>query len=274
MSESESVAAMRAARLEVRAPVAETMRHAAAVDGRLSAGPVGQAVRLGLAAWVMAVDGDDTALMAMAQPDAVYGLMHPFGKPWQVADDPRVTRIEIWDLLANAEPPRLRVIFRFAGRRRFTDPGQADAAAGGEIMFAGMLDLELAGSGSQPWRVSSGSVRTLDDFLGYVFTSRRETAQEYRQRTSSSAVPAAGSAAAGSGPRFRLTAGFAEHDERFGSSVQLEIRQQAAPDRDEAVQLVWPAIERQTAQALGAGDWRPSLNWLDVVELLEEEPGY
>jgi hypothetical protein len=94
---------------------------------------------------VLAVDGDDTALMAMAQPDASYGLMHPVRKPWQVAKGPRVTRIEIWDLEANAEPARLRVMFSFAGRRRFTDPGQADAAADGETMSAGMLDLELAG---------------------------------------------------------------------------------------------------------------------------------
>jgi hypothetical protein len=33
----------------------------------------------------MAVDGDDTALMAMAQPDAAHWLMHPVRKPWQVA---------------------------------------------------------------------------------------------------------------------------------------------------------------------------------------------
>ena len=117
MSESESVASVQTARLEVRAQVAETMRHAAASDDRLAADPVRQAAR-----------------------------------------------------------------------------------------------LELAGPGSQPWRVS------------------------------------------------------------FGSSVQLEVRQQAALDRDEAVRLGWPAIERQIAQALGEGDWRPSLSWLDVVELLDKPP--
>jgi hypothetical protein len=36
--------------------------------------------------------------------------------------------------------------------------------------------------------------------------------------------------------------------------------------------LGWPAIERQIAQALGEGDWRPSLSWLDVVELLDKPP--
>jgi hypothetical protein len=31
---------------------------------------------------------------------------------------------------------------------------------------------------------------------------------------------------------------------------------------------VWPAVEQETARALGEGDWRPSLSSLQVVELL------
>jgi hypothetical protein len=31
-----------------------------------------------------------------------------------------------------------------------------------------------------------------------------------------------------------------------------------------------PAIWDVTVQTLGDGDWRPSMNWLDVVELLGE----
>ncbi len=120
-------------------------------------------------------------------------------------------------------------------------------------MFAGLLDLVLGDTG--PWRLSSGHVETLDDFLGYVFTHRRETPEEYRQRTGGSAA------------RFRLVAGFAEHDERFGSSVAIEVDQPTVPAREEAERLVWPAIWAETARALGEGDWRPSLNWLDVVEL-------
>ena len=110
--------------------------------------------------------------------------------------------------------------------------------------------------------------RALDDFLGYVFTSRRETAEEYGQRIAGSPGPAA----AGSGRRFRLRAGFAEHDERFGSSAEAEVRRETAPVADEAVRLVWRAVEEETTRALGEGDWRPSLNWLDVVELLGEPP--
>ncbi len=46
-------------------------------------------------------------------------------------------------------------------------------------------------------------------------------------------------AAAGPGRRYRIIAGFAEHDERFGSRAEVEVQLAAAPAREEAVQLVW-----------------------------------
>jgi hypothetical protein len=168
---------------------------------------------------------------------------------------------------ADAEPARLRVTFQFAGRRHYEEPVQACGDTDGVTVFVGMLDLELAGSGS--CRISSGHVQTLDDFLGYVFTGRRETTEEYRQRTSSSPRPGA----LVPGHRFRLMASFAEHDEKFGSSAEIEVVRQAAPDRAEAVRLVWPAVEAETSRALGEGDWRPSLNSLEVVELRDEPRG-
>jgi hypothetical protein len=264
MGESESARSVRAAGLYFFASVAETMRRAGASNDWRNADRVGQAARQAVAAWAMAADGDDTALTAIAEPDAAHWLMHPVRKPWQVAPGPRVTRIEIRGLKADAEPARVRVAFQFAGRRHYEDPVQARGDADGVTVFIGMLDLELAGSGS--CRISSGHVQTLDDFLGYVFTSRRETTEEYRQRTSSSPRPRA----LVPGHRFRLRASFAEHDEKFGSSAEIEVVQQAAPDRDEAVRLVWPAVEAETSRALGEGDWRPSLNSLEVVELRDE----
>ncbi len=131
-------------------------------------------------------------------------------------------------------------------------------------MFTGLLDLVLHGAGPQPWQLSSGHVQTLDDFLGYTFTSRQETPGEYAERTGSPGPPEA----AGPARRFRLTAGFFDHDVRFGSSVTIEVQREAAPGRHEAARLVRPAIEVEIARALGEGDWRPSLSSLDVVELL------
>lgn len=157
-------------------------------DDRLDAGHVTRAARLAVTTWVQAVDGDDTALTAMAVLQAA--------GPW-------------------------------------------------------------------PWRLASGHVQTLDEFLGYTFISRQETPGQYAERTGSLEPPQA----AGPARRFRLTAGFFEHDVRFGSSVTIEVQREAAPARDEAVQLVWPAVEQETTRALGDGDRRPSLSSLKVVEL-------
>src|SRR5580704_2228271 len=259
MSKGEKAAVAGGASLEVTQAVAETMRSAGSHDQRLDAGHVTQAARLAVAAWVQAVDGDDSALTAMAEQEAAHWLMHPVRKNWQVAPGPAVTQIRIWELEAGTDPPQLSLTFQFTGHRQF-----AGRAAGEETVFAGLLSLALQGTGPSPWRLVSGHVRTLDEFLGYTFTSRQETPGEYAERTGSLEPPQA----AGPTRRFRLTAGFFEHDVRFGSSVTIEVEREAAPARDEAVRLVWPAVEQETARALGEGDWRPSLSSLNVVELL------
>ena len=264
MSEAESVRSVHTAALDVRSSVTETMRRAGAREGRFAADLVVDAARLAVAAWAMAVDGDTTTLAALADPDVVHWLLHPVRKHWRVAPGPIVTQIEIWDLEDSADPPRLRISFRFAGRRLLDNPDPAEDA-GGETVFVGLLDLTLDDAGQQTWRLASGHVRTLDEFLGYVFTSRRETPEEHRERTGSSASPPG---RGGAQPRsFLIRAGYADHDVRFGSSVTIEVRQESAPTREEAVRLVWPAIEGEISRALGEGDWRPSLNWLDVIEL-------
>ena len=263
MSDADSVRSARTAALSVHASVTETMRRAGARDGRVDADLITSTARLAVAAWAMAVDGDATTLAAHSGPDAVHWLLHPVRKPWRVAPGPIVTQIEIWGLDASAEPPRLKASFRFSGRRLASDPDQGEQA-GGETLFAGLLDLAIGDSGQQPWQLVSGHVMTLDEFLGYVFTSRRESPEEYRQRTGPAATWPIG---VGQRRTFLIRAGFADHDVRFGSSVTIEVRQESAPTRDEAVQLVWPAVEEETSRALGEGDWRPSLSWLDVIEL-------
>jgi hypothetical protein len=115
MSERETAAAAEGASLEVSPAVAETMRSAGSRDDRLDAGHVTQAARLAVATWVQAVDGDDTALTAMAEPEAAHWLMHPVRKNWQVAPGPSVTQIRRWELEAGADPPRLSLSFQFTG---------------------------------------------------------------------------------------------------------------------------------------------------------------
>ena len=187
MSATESAGLVAAASLEVSPAVAETMRQAGARDTYFGAEAVTGAVRRAVAGWVLAVGGDETALAAVAEPQAAHFLLHPSGGRWQVAPGPAVTLIQVWGFEPEAEPPRVRVSWRFTGRRRFIDPGP-NATAEGEKTFVGLLDLTLTGSGQ--WQLSSGHVDTLDGYLGYVFTSRRETPDEYRKRTGSAAVPA------------------------------------------------------------------------------------
>ncbi len=252
MPDHESVRSVGTARQEIRPWVAEAI--ASAGDERLSADRLSAAARLAITAWVNAVTGDGAALASIASDDLAHWLLHPPMKRWQVAPGPTVTEIELRHLDIG-EQPVLGVSFRFAGRKQ-TDDGVAD-----ETLFAGRFNLALADGGT--WRLVSAGVQTLDEFYGYVFTSRDETAEEYLARTGSPL----GASGTDRPHVFRVIAGFAEHDERFGSSASLDVERPAAPDRDEAERLAWPAVHAVTVAALGEGDWRPSLNWIDVIGL-------
>jgi hypothetical protein len=92
MSEADPVSLVQAARLKVRAPGTKTMRQAQVLDDRFGADYVCRAARQVVAAWAMAVDGDDTALAAVAESRAAYWLMHPDRERWPVSPGPRVTR--------------------------------------------------------------------------------------------------------------------------------------------------------------------------------------
>jgi hypothetical protein len=263
MSESESVRLARAASVEINPLAAEQVRRAQARDARLGAEQVSAAARLAIAAWVTAVDGDATALNAMAEPLTVEVLLRAPWRRYQVGPGPRVTSIGIWALEADDEPVRLRLKFMLDGRPWYpADPDQP----GTERSFAGLMDLTLTGTPEQPWRVSAGQVQTLDDYLGYTFISRPETPEERHKRVTAEANPAAGQP----GRLFQLTAGFAEHDERFGATATVEVRRETEPTREEAEQLIRPAIWETTTGALGDGDWNPTMNWLDVIELLDD----
>jgi hypothetical protein len=276
--DSESVPLVWAAPLTASAFAAEGMRQAGARDGRCGADFVGETARQAVAGWVMAVGGYEGALAAIASADTVYWLMNPVGKDWRVAPGPRVTGIKISGLHLERDPPELLFGFRFEGRTLFADSGQKDRTAGGDEIFAGILSMTLPGSG--PWQLTHGHVQTLDESLGYVFARRRESAAEYRERVGwapGAAAPtgpgAAGPGAAGPGRGYLIVAGFADHDVRFGAEAKVEVRRENAPTREEAEALIWPAVWEVTAEALGEGDWRPSLSWLDVVELPDQLPG-
>lgn len=272
MSEFEMVAA---ASLDAYPAAAAAMT--AAGGGWFGTVMAGQAARRAVAAWLAAVNGDESALASIADADAAHWLLNPVRKQWVVAAGPVVTEIVISGADPAADPPELRVTWRFTGRQRIESTlepplGPGDAVPSDwtdrEQIFAGLLTLEFSGSGAWPWRLSHGHVETLDAHLGYTFVSRFETPEEYRRRTGTSA----GAGVLLPTDTYLLVAGFAEHDEKFGSSARLEVSSDPAPTRAEAEKLSWPAIWAETRRALGEGEWRPSLGWLDMIRLLGPPP--
>jgi hypothetical protein len=265
MRESEMV---EAAAIDVYPDAAAAMTEAG--DGWFGRELAVEAARLAVTAWAMAVNGDDTALAPIADPDRVEWLMlpesdHPWRRHWAVASGPVVTELTIWSLEPAADPPRLEVEWRFTGRRRWIDPDPEAAGVGDddELTFVGMLGLKFTGSGAWPWRLRLGYVKTLDDYLGYTFANSTETAEECLRRTTAREPLAATDS-------YLVEADFTEDDVKFGSTVRVEVSSDSAPTREEAAQLVEPAMQAECVRWRGgvAGEWHPSLVRLRVIRLL------
>jgi hypothetical protein len=226
--------------------------------------------------WLLACDGGDEGWRALGDSLGslgdflgLRGQKHPSLGQWQVAPGPAVTRITVIRLELGMQPPELHVGFDFTGRRIFADPRKAPVDAAEKTEFSGYLTFTPAAEGRRPWVLTRGHVDSYDHAHGYVFTRYRETPGEFARRTGSSAAPVV---AAGPVRAYRLVSGFAEHDERLGASAEVEVSLTAPPAIAQAKRLIEPAIWAVTVSALGEGDWRPSMNWLDVIELLEEPP--
>lgn len=118
---------------------------------------------------------------------------------------------------------------------------------------------------------------TDDEIFGYPFTIRPETAQEYGTRSgagpgrvfASGVRPATASerAEAGVARRYRIDCDFVEHDVKFGSSASIVVTRDTPPDRQQAAELVGPAIEARIARFSGPAQYQPTILRLDVIEL-------
>jgi len=229
-----------------------------------------RAARHAVAAWAMAVNGDQAALAAMADPDRVEWLLYPDcyysrRRQWVIAPGPVLTELTISRLETDADPPELSVKWQFTGRRRWIDsePGAAGEHDDDTLAFVGILGLTFTGGGTWPWRLDSGShVQTLDDYLGYTFATSTESDEQCRQRTGAR-EPLAPT------HTYLLVADFAEHDEKFASTATVEVSSDPGPTRDEAARLVEPAMQAECVRWRGAaGEYRPSLSHLRVIRLL------
>jgi predicted lipid-binding transport protein (Tim44 family) len=138
--------------------------HAAALDlsladGRFAPDILDVAARRAVAAWAEAIDGDDRALAAIAEPRAVHDLLHP-GDPSErtrlVVRGPQVTRIRIVGLDPGASPPTMTIEVDVRGRRYLEQRDTAAVVAGSRsrtTAFTERWTLALDDDPREPWRI-------------------------------------------------------------------------------------------------------------------------
>jgi hypothetical protein len=289
-------AAIEGVPVDIRPGPAETITEAG--EDSFSAGNVVRATRLLIAAWVTAVNGDDSPLRALAGPapsgsggddsghDAAYYLLHPVSKDWVIAPAPEVTGIDLWRLDLSGDVPELTIQWRFTGHQRHGGPVIPPGWTGsGNRAYVGLAYLGFDESRPFPWRMSRGQVQTEDEYYGYAFTARDETPEEYRTRTGPAGRPASAglpvsAAALVPGGTYRLLASFAEHDHKFGGDATSDVDSDGPLTRDEARRLAEDAINAEARRRIvsiypsdGAEmEVRPSLSMLRVTRLLEAAP--
>ncbi len=129
------------------------------VDGRFGPDVLEVAARRAVQAWADAVDGDDQALLKLATPAAARELLHPgdpSGHTRLVVRGPRVQRITIAGVDAEAEPPTMTIEVQLTGRRYVQDRDTAAVLAGSpshESRFTERWTLALGDDAQAPWRV-------------------------------------------------------------------------------------------------------------------------
>jgi hypothetical protein len=245
-------------------------------DGWLGRELAVRAARLVVAAWTMAVDGDESSLAAISDDDAARYLIHPVRQNWVIAPGPRVTDIDLWQLDRDGDVPELGVRWRFTADQRYAGPAVPPGwLPPGMREYVGSAHLTLDESRPWPWRLTHGSVRTIDAYYGYSYAARDETAAQYQARIGE------GAGAAVLSGTYRLVAGYAEHDEKFSGSATADVDSDGPLSREEAQRLAESAIDADARQRMaavypqreiGEDDVRPSLSSLEVIRLLGPAP--
>ena len=128
-------------------------------DGRFAPDVLEIAARRAVAAWAEAVDGNDAALLKLADREAAQHLLHP-GDPSQrtrlVVRGPTVRQIRIAGLDAAADPPTMSIDVDLEGRRYIEDRATAAVLSGNQsraTRFTEHWTLGLNGDPRQPWRI-------------------------------------------------------------------------------------------------------------------------
>ena len=129
-------------------------------DGRFDPDILDVAVRRAVQAWAQAIDGDDAALAALAEPQALRELLHPgdpSGQTRLVVRGPRVTQIRIAGLNPAAVPPTMTVEVDVHGARYLEDRDTAAVVSGSRSRPADFTEhwtFALVEDAQQPWRIA------------------------------------------------------------------------------------------------------------------------
>lgn len=130
------------------------------VDERFAPHVLESAARRAVAAWAEAVDGDDAALLALAEPGAVRDLLYDGDETRQtrlVVRGPRLEGIRI----AALEGETFTIEARVRGRRYVEDRDTLALLSGdrdGETTFTERWTLSLSDAAGTPWRLTAGAV--------------------------------------------------------------------------------------------------------------------
>jgi predicted lipid-binding transport protein (Tim44 family) len=129
-------------------------------DARFAPDVLETAARRAVAGWAEAIDGDDSALGAVASPEAVSALLYP-GDPSRrtrlVVRGPRIRRVRIAALDAAAKPPTMTIDVEVTGTRYMQNRDTADVVAGSassDSDFTERWTMALDGPDDRPWRIA------------------------------------------------------------------------------------------------------------------------
>ena len=132
-------------------------------DGRFAPAILEVAARRAVDAWAQAVDGPDSALNAIATPEARRELLYAgdtSGALRVVVRGPVVNRIRIVGLDPAAQPATMTIEVDLTGRRYLENRDTAAVVAGSRTRKAGFTErwtLSLSGDANQPWRITAAS---------------------------------------------------------------------------------------------------------------------
>jgi predicted lipid-binding transport protein (Tim44 family) len=127
-------------------------------DGRFAPDVLEVSTRRAVQAWAEAVDGGEGKLEAIADPEAIRGLLHPSERSRLVVRGPRVRRMRVVGLDPSAEPPTMTVEVEVEGCRYIEDRDTAAVLAGSRTRttaFSERWTFALDGDRTQPWRIAS-----------------------------------------------------------------------------------------------------------------------